>query len=137
MIFKIFLGKIVYYFQIYYYLFFINLAKYYPAEKCFNKEFLLGVLGGTKKLLPLGCFGGFNLPFYTKSKKLTKEYIYIKFQNDNNLLSYLPDNPSLSSLTREFLLCVLFYGNREKYLELYEECKNIQIQKSTTGIRQS
>ena len=91
------------------------------------------MLSGRKKLLPLGCFGGFNLPFYTKNKKLTKEYIFAKFQNDENLLVYLPDNIQLTSITREFLLSVLFYGDRNKYLELYEEYKNIQVQKSTTG----
>lgn len=113
--------------------FFIYVAQYYPHEKCFGREFLLGVLRGRKKLLPLGCFGGFNLPYYTKNKKMTKEYIFQKFNNDPNLLSYLPDNVQLTSLTREFLLSVLFYGNRDKYLDLYEEYKDIQIQKSTTG----
>ena len=104
----------------------IYLAQYYPHEKCFGREFLLGVLRGRKKLLPLGCFGGFNLPYYTKNKKITKEHIFEKFNNDPNLLSYLPDNVRLTSLTREFLLSVLFYGNRDKY-------KDIEIQKSTTG----
>jgi len=66
---------------------------------------------------------------------LTKEHIFSKFVNDNNLLSYLPDNAPLTSISREFLLSVLFYGDRDKYLDLYEEYKNIQIQKSTTGNR--
>ena len=48
-------------------------------------------------------------------------------------MAYLPDNIQLTSITREFLLSVLFYGDRNKYLELYEEYKNIQVQKSTTG----
>lgn len=96
---------------------------------------MLGVLSGRKRLLPLGCFGGFSLPYYTKSKKLTKEYIFQKFTNDNNLLSYLPDNVSLANISREFLLSVLFYGNRDKYLDLYEEYKDIQIAKSTSGNR--
>lgn len=113
----------------------IIIAKFYPNEKCFNKEFLLGVLRGQKRLLPLGCYGGFSLPYYSKSKKLTKEHIFQKFSNDQILMSYLPDNVSLSGITREFLLSVLFYGNREKYLQLYEEYKSIQIQKSTTGNR--
>ena len=77
----------------------------------------------------------FNLPYYSKSKKLTKEYIFQKFLNDQNLLSYLPDNVNLTGITREFLLSVLLYGSKEKYLQLYEEYKNIQIQKSTSGNR--
>ena len=75
------------------------------------------------------------MPYYTKSKALTKKHIFEKFINDNNLLSYLPDNISLTSISREFLLSVLFYGAREKYLELYEQYKEIQTQKSTNGNR--
>lgn len=93
----------------------------------------MGVLKGRKRLLPLGCLGGYNLPYYTKSKKLTKAYIFEKFIGDPILLSYLPDNIRLTSVKREFLLSVLFYGNRDKYLDLYEEYKETEIQKSTTG----
>ena len=51
------------------------------------------------------------------------------------MLSYLPDNMPLTNISRQFLLSVLFYGNRDKYLELYEEYKNIQVQKSTSSNR--
>lgn len=102
-------------------------------KSALNREFLFGVLRGTKKLLPLGCFGDFNLPYYTRSKKLTKENIFQKFIGDPELLSYLPDNISLAYISREFLLSVLFYGNREKYLELYQQYKKIEVQKSMTG----
>lgn len=109
------------------------IAKYYQSEKCFNREFLLGVLSGLKRFLPLGYLGGYNLPYYTKSKKLTKAHIFEKFINTPNLLSYLPDNLRLTSITREFLLSVLFYGNRGKYLDLYEEYKETEIKKNNTG----
>ena len=46
---------------------------------------------------------------------------------------YLPDNVSLASETRDFLLSVLFCGNRDKYLDHYQKYKDIEIQKSTTG----
>ena len=77
--------------------------------------------------------GGFSFPYYSKSKRLTKEHIFKIFQENNNLLQYLPDHPDLRTIPREFLLSVLFYEDREKYLDLYEEYKEIQIQKSTTG----
>lgn len=109
------------------------IAKYYQSEKCFNREFLLGVLSGLKRFLPLGYLGGYNLRYYTKSKKLTKAHIFEKFINTPNLLSYLPDNLRLTSITREFLLSVLFYGNRGKYLDLYEEYKETEIKKNNTG----
>lgn len=91
------------------------------------------MLSGRKKLLPLGCFGGFNIPYFSKSKKLTKEDIYKKFIGDENLLLYLPDNPDVKSISRELLLSILFFANREKYLSLYEEYKDLQIQRTTTG----
>ena len=86
-----------------------------------------------KKLLPIGCLGGFNFPYFSKNKLLTKEDIFKLFAGDENLLSYLPDNPDVRSLSREFLLSVLFFGARDKYLTLYEKYKDIQFQKTTTG----
>ena len=100
-----------------------------------NREFLLGILVRHKKLLSSGYFGGFSFPYFTKSKKLTKKYIFEKFVNDQNLLSYIPDNVPLTSINREFLLSVLFNGYRNKYLDLYDQYKEIQIQKSTSGNR--
>ena len=50
-------------------------------------------------------------------------------------LFYLPDSPDIKSLSRELLLSILFYADREKYLNLYEQYKNLQIQRSTTGNR--
>ena len=120
-------GKTVNIANIYNKIFAWNLAQYYPPQKCFNREFLLGVLRGIKKLLPLGCFGGFKLPYYTKSKRLTKDNIYQKFIGDSELLAYLPDNAPLAYLSREFLLSALFYGNREKYLDLYQQYKEIEL----------
>ena len=111
----------------------INYSFILPPNNHFNKSFLLGVLSGRKKLLPIGCLGGFNFPYFSKNILLTKDHIFKLFIIDNNLLSYLPDDPDVRYLSREFLLSVLFFGAREKYLSLYEKYKDIQFQKSTTG----
>jgi len=94
---------------------------------------VLLVLSVKKKLLPLGCFGGFNIPYFSKSKKLIKDDIFKKFIGDEQLLSYKPDNLDIKSITWELLLSILFYGNRNKYLSLYEEYKDLQIQKTKAG----
>ena len=52
---------------------------------------------------------------------------------NEELLSYLPDNPDMKSINRELLLSILFYGNRAKYLSLYEEYKELQIQLTMIG----
>ena len=77
--------------------------------------------------------GGFSFPYYSKEKQLTKEDIFKVFANDDTLLAYLPDNPDIRCISREYLLSVLFFSNREKYLELYSKYKNIQIQRTTSG----
>ena len=82
--------------------FFREQALYYPKNSHFSKAFLFGVLSGKKKLLPIGCIGGLNIPYYSKDKKLTKEHIYAQFINDENLMSYLPDNPDIRCISREF-----------------------------------
>jgi len=83
--------------------------------------------------MPIGCLGGFNFPYFSKDKKLTKSHIFSEFIGDSNLMAYLPDEPDIRYLPREFLLSVLFFGARDKYLKLYEIYKDIQLQKSTTG----
>ena len=52
-----------------------------------------------KNFLPIACFGGFVLRYYSKSKSLTKESIFQKFNGDNELLAYLLDNTPLTSIT--------------------------------------
>ncbi len=104
-------------------LYILFIALYYLDGYQFGKAFVLGVLNGQKKLLPLGCFGGFNIPYYSKNKKLVKEDIFKEYNGDQNLLSYLPDSPDIKSLSRELLLSILFYADREKYLNLYDNTK--------------
>ena len=77
--------------------------------------------------------GGFNLPYYTKDKILTKEHIFSQFINDEELLKYIPTGVKPSSLTRELLLSILAYIRKEKYLSLYGIYKATKLQKSTTG----
>ena len=65
-----------------------------------------------------------------KRKKLTKGNIFKKFIGDSELLSYLRDNVSLAYVSIKFLLSILFYGNKDKYLDLYQQYKETEIQKS-------
>ena len=66
----------------------------------------IGNIARKEKITPSWLLCGFNLLFYTKSIKMTKEYVFQKFNNDFNLMPYLPDNVQLTSLTREFLLSI-------------------------------
>ena len=84
-------------------------------------------------MLPLGCLGGFNIPYYTKEKILTKQHIYSQFIGDTDLKMYVPDDLKLSAITRELLLAILFYIKREKYLALYALYKKTKLQRATTG----
>lgn len=81
------------------------------------------------------CLWGFNPPYYTKEKLLTKGHIFSQFTNDEILLKYIPTGVKLSSLTRELLLSILAFIKKEQYLELYGMYKNERIQRSTIGNR--
>lgn len=121
---------------------------YYPNYSSFNNKFFLDVLGGRKRvtiilynafyynesqLLPLGSIGGYLLPYYTKERVLTKQVLFQEFIGDDELLKYLPDNPKLATIPREFLLSILANVKREKYAKLYTQYKQIKVQRSTVG----
>ena len=55
------------------------------------------------------------------------------FENNAILLQYLPSNPNLKTIPREFLLCLLASIRREKYTLLYLKYKEIKAQRSTVG----
>jgi len=48
------------------------------------------------------------------------------------LAKYLPNQINPSTVTREFLLALLFNVRREKYLDLYKSYKEQKKQNSTT-----
>lgn len=55
------------------------------------------------------------------------------FINDAQLAEYLPDHINPSTVTRPFLLSLLFHVKKEKYIALYNSYKNRMKQSSTTG----
>lgn len=55
------------------------------------------------------------------------------FNNDIQLAEYLPDHINPSTVTRSFLLSLLFNVKREKYVALYNLYKNKMKQSSTTS----
>ena len=67
------------------------------------------------------------MPYFAKNKLLTKDYIISQFIGDEELLEYLPDKLNCSTVTRDFLLALLFNVKKEKYLQLYNLYKNQQI----------
>jgi len=85
-----------------------NLDWYIPKLKGYDATFLLKVMKGEKKCLPVGFQTGFNLNYFRKGETLNKSYIINKLGNNPKLKDYLPDNVSPMSLTRDFLLTVSF-----------------------------
>lgn len=58
---------------------------------------------------------------------MTKNHIISQFIGDQQLLEYLPDKLNRSTITREFLLALLFNVRKEKYLYLYNLYKTQKI----------
>lgn len=77
--------------------------------------------------------GGYNLPYFSKINLLTKQNLIEQFNNDEELGKYIPDNCRPSTITRSFILSLLFNVRREKYLSLYETYKKVKIEQSTTN----
>ena len=60
--------------------------------KGFDATFLLQVMRGEKKCLPVGFQTGFNLNYFLKGETLNKSYIINKISNNPKFSEYLPDN---------------------------------------------
>ena len=72
----------------------------------------------------------YELPFFSKSKMLTKDHIIQQFIGDTELLQYLPDVLNRATVTRDFLLALLFNIKREKYYYLYNIYKKQKANQS-------
>ena len=72
----------------------------------YDATFLLQVMKGEKKCLPVGFQTGFNLNYFRKGETLNKTYIINKIINNPKFKDYVPDNISLMCLSRDFLLTV-------------------------------
>ena len=77
--------------------------------------------------------GGYNIPYFSKSNILTKSNIIEQFKDDYDLKDYIPDGCNPSTVTREFLLSLLFNVKRDKYLALYNTYKSKKIEQFTTS----
>lgn len=87
---------------------FFCLDWFIPNLKGYDATFLLQVMKGEKKCLPVGFQTGFNLNYFRKGETLNKAYIINKIANNPKFGEYLPDNISPMSLSRDFLLTVSY-----------------------------
>lgn len=81
----------------------------------------------------MGQVGGYELPYFSKSDLLTKKNIIQKFTGDDELGKYIPNNCNPNTVTRSFLLSLLFNISRNKYLDLYNSYKKKKIEQSTNS----
>ncbi len=58
------------------------------------------------KLLKLGQVEGFEIPIFKKSNNNTKEHVLSFFENDEELIKYLPDDIKPKSINKDFLMSV-------------------------------
>ena len=79
------------------------------------------------KLLKIGQIGGTYIPFFTKSNNFTKSHLMSFFNNISELKAYIPDDVKEGSITRDYLLNVLFYIRSDIYNELYKQYKSIKV----------
>ena len=86
---------------------FIKILDWYlPRENGFDTSFMIEVLRGKKKYLPLSVSSGFDLSYFRKGETLTKNYIINKMMENNVYSDYVPDGVDFTKLSRKFLLSV-------------------------------
>lgn len=81
---------------------------YLPREVGFDALFMMDVLRGKKKYLPLSVSSGYELPYFRTGDTLTKNYIISKMVNNVAYKDYIPNNVNISRLSRKFLLSVRY-----------------------------
>ena len=74
--------------------------------------------------------GGYVIPYFSKNNLLTKDHIIKIFSGDLELCKYLPDKVNKFTITRCFLLSLLFNVHKEKYLSLYNLYKKEKASQS-------
>ena len=57
--------------------------------------------------------------------------IFQLFDNDAELLKYIPSEPNLKAIPRDLLLTILANIRRDKYSKSYAKYKEIQAKRST------
>ena len=74
------------------------------------------------------------MPYLSKAKTLAK---FILFSNSGNpeLLQYLPDALNRATITRDFLLALLFNVKREKYYYSYNIYKKPKVNQSVCNVK--
>ena len=89
--------------------------------------------------MPIGYGVGFEFAYFTKSQKFTKAHLLQYFENDQELLQYIPDDIDKNSINRNYLISVSIYllnkkvlacTRKEIYLSLYNEYKSIIANKN-------
>ena len=129
-------------------LFSFILDLYLPNETGFDSQYFLQVLMGQKKvnynifilqLLPLGHHSDYNIKYFRKGNVLTKEFLINIINEDPAYKQYLPDNISIKSLSRDYILSVstiflfqiIAYYSPNTYSKLYELYKVKALEKET------
>lgn len=77
-----------------------------PKEVGYDTLFMVDVLKGKKKYLPLSVSSGYDLSYFRSGDTLTKKYIIDKMAGNDAYKVFLPDNIELNKLSRKFLLSV-------------------------------
>lgn len=91
---------------------------YLPDSPGFDSKIFIQFLSAEKRvnlfynfiqLLPVGYEFGFEFNYFNKSHKFTKDHLLSFFNQDEELLKYLPDDISKSSINRTYLISVSLF----------------------------
>lgn len=88
--------------------FFRKRKQIFLKDSCFNTQFLLSVLKGDKKLLPISANNVVELGRLKNNKMFDKKNLLNLIQNNEEMRKFIPDSPKYSRIERESMLKVSF-----------------------------
>ena len=112
----------------------INHNLFFPKESCFNTNFIKQVFAGEKLLIGLNESNPPDLAFIKDAHLFDKDALFKVISTDFELRKYIPDIEDVSRLNRDFLICVLFYKDRDKFNELYENYVDLRRKKGSSSL---
>jgi len=88
-------------------------------EPGYDTNFVLQVIKGEKKCLPLGFGTGFHLPSFRTGETLNKKYIIDKMMGNPAYGDYIPNKIQPMALSRDYLLSLVAFLDADLYRKLY------------------
>ena len=107
---------------------------FFPKETCFNTNFIKQVFKGEKLLLGLNESYPPDLAYIKDANLFDKAALFKVIKDKLELCKYLPDVENESRIGRDFLICVIFYKDKNLFNQLYSHYLDLRRKNGTSSL---